>query len=343
MLRTLTEQKQNANGFVEWKVTGNLLQQFKNAKHKQVFYSPPFETIDGTIWRIIFYPRGNQSPDDCSIYLECVELNALNPRMGVSYSFNIAELNWWFDDGATFTNDAQTCGYSKAFKTETLNNLAGMSIECFVSEVMDVRDGTTNAYFEWKINQHWMQRWKNTEYKHAFYSPTFNAIGAEWLLRIYPNGWGTEGEAELSIHCASIESDQKEINFSHCIEIESMNHWQAHFDGNSIEKGGWLICNAPFKWNDIQNESETTICVKIWKTGSIEKNEAKLVFNIYSDKMMKIRKECSEAIQNAQNQIQSLKRKNKTIATRDLKKEQQLINLRKEAEHLRNVAMREIK
>eukprot|EP01083_Nonionella_stella_P318351 1163118_1 len=37
------EEKENKNGFIEWTVTGNLLQQFQNAKHKQYFYSPQFK------------------------------------------------------------------------------------------------------------------------------------------------------------------------------------------------------------------------------------------------------------------------------------------------------------
>eukprot|EP01083_Nonionella_stella_P126195 381827_1 len=136
---------------------------------------------------------------------------------------------------------------------------------------MDVSDDKT--YFEWKVSHHWMRRWKNAQYKDSFSSPLFTSIGAEWQLRIYPNGWSTDGEAELDIVCHSSESDEKEINFSHFIQIESMNYGQAYFDGNTIKKGGCMTCTSPFKLNDIQNESEMRICVKIWKTGSKEKNE----------------------------------------------------------------------
>eukprot|EP01083_Nonionella_stella_P064122 166856_1 len=146
---------------------------------------------------------------------------------------------------------------------------------------MDV--GDDNTYFEWKVNHHWVQRWKNAQYKHKFWSPVFNAIGAEWSLRIYPNGWGTKGQAKLDIYCESIESDQNEIQFSHFIDIQSMNHHQTHFDGNTIKERGYVTCNSPFKLNDIRNQSEITICVKIWKTGSIEKNEVRLVSKIYSE------------------------------------------------------------
>eukprot|EP01083_Nonionella_stella_P179460 637252_1 len=100
----MAEQKQNTNGFIQWKVTGNLLEQFKNAKHKQVFHSPQFETIDGTVWRICFDPHGWQSSDDCSIYLQCVKLNGAKQRMGVCCSFDIMELDWGYDGAHTFKN-----------------------------------------------------------------------------------------------------------------------------------------------------------------------------------------------------------------------------------------------
>eukprot|EP01083_Nonionella_stella_P067898 179886_1 len=124
----MAEQKQNTKyGFIEWKVNGNLMEKFKNAKHKQVFYSPQFETIDGTIWRICFYPHGRQSPDDCSIRLQCVKLNSPNKPMGVCYSFNIREVDWCYDHGATFENDGQEWVRNKIFKADILNDLERMS------------------------------------------------------------------------------------------------------------------------------------------------------------------------------------------------------------------------
>eukprot|EP01083_Nonionella_stella_P075020 203697_1 len=115
------------------------------------------------------------------------------------------------------------------------------------------------------------------------FGPKFNAIGAEWQLRIYPNGYSSKG-------CTDIKSDETTIYCSHFIQIESMNYCQTHFDGNPIIEDysvTFVTCTSPFKWNDLQNESEMTICVKIWKTGAIEKNEARLVSTIYSDKIKK--------------------------------------------------------
>eukprot|EP01083_Nonionella_stella_P185730 677992_1 len=85
---TTIDEKENKNGLIKWRVTGNLLHQFKNAKQKQRFDSPQFQTIDGTTWRIIVYPYGNNSPDHCFIGLECVQLNHNKQRIGVNISFN---------------------------------------------------------------------------------------------------------------------------------------------------------------------------------------------------------------------------------------------------------------
>eukprot|EP01083_Nonionella_stella_P074700 202746_1 len=127
----MAEQKQN--GFIEWKITGNLLEQFKNAKHKQVFKSPQFETIDGSIWKIRFYPHGDTSPDGCDIFLECVKLNVSKQQMSVCYSFSVTEMDWCYDGSQFFNRDSPTWGPAETFKAETLNNLQRLTIECFVS------------------------------------------------------------------------------------------------------------------------------------------------------------------------------------------------------------------
>eukprot|EP01083_Nonionella_stella_P195175 719210_1 len=110
----IPHEKQNTNGVIKWKVTADLLQQFKDAKHKQRFYSPQFPTVDGTIWRIQFYPRGKTSPDYCSVYLECVKLSGNKTQIGVNVSFNIAEVlvDWGIDSGDTFKSDGQPRGWN---------------------------------------------------------------------------------------------------------------------------------------------------------------------------------------------------------------------------------------
>eukprot|EP01083_Nonionella_stella_P127784 387091_1 len=95
----MSEQKQNAdtisdtNGFIEWRVEGDLLKKFKSASHDTVFHSPRFKTTDGTIWRIKFYPYGCESRKHCDIYLQCMTLNGTKQRIGANYSFNILS-NW---------------------------------------------------------------------------------------------------------------------------------------------------------------------------------------------------------------------------------------------------------
>eukprot|EP01083_Nonionella_stella_P066795 176205_1 len=134
---------------------------------------------------------------------------------------------------------------------------------------MDVSDA--NTYFEWKVSNYWMQKWESAKYKKVFFSPAFHAIGGKWKIRIYPNGWYTEGAADLDIKCKSIESDEQEINVCHYGEIKALNYCQISFDGKRVKKGEAVRCNSAFKWNDIKNESQITIGIKIWRNGSLEK------------------------------------------------------------------------
>eukprot|EP01083_Nonionella_stella_P075940 206697_1 len=227
---------------------------------------------------------------------------------------------------------------------------------------MDLSD--ENTYFEWKISNYWMQKWKKAKDKDAFFSPAFNTIGAEWELKIFPNGWDTNGTGIMYIRCKSIKTDEKEIMFCHYIAIDALNHCQIHFEGKTIENDGGIECDAPFKWHDIQNQSAITIVIKLWRTGSIEKNEARLVSNIYSERMTKLKDSAvnlksvtlrntknnvlvrNQYIQCYQQTITSLKREKegieshlKTVAMRDLKKQEQIIKLQKEVGNLEHIQL----
>eukprot|EP01083_Nonionella_stella_P054259 143294_1 len=303
------EEKANENGLIEWRVTGNLLHQFKNAKQKQRFDSPQFRTIDGTTWRIYIYPRGRYSPDHCGIGLGCVQLSDNKQRIGVNFSFNVVEVDW-IDDrhGYTFKRDGHKLG-DNAFAIEQLMNVDSLTIKCFVEETMDVSED--NTYFEWKITNYWLKKWKNAKYEQVFLSPVFNAMGQEWRMAIWPNGETIEGTADLYIVCDSVESDDEiELNVCHYIGIDAVNHCQIHFDGNIVNKDDDNFdCTSPFQLDDIQTESEITICVKIWEKGSIERNEGRLMANIYSAKMRKLHKMNTEALQSMETEINQLKKR----------------------------------
>eukprot|EP01083_Nonionella_stella_P207185 752901_1 len=299
-IATVSAEKQHRNGLIQWKITGNLLQQF---------HLPSFETIDGTIWRLQFYPHSAASPKYCSIYLQCVKLSANKRQIGVNYSLSIKELDWVYDSADTFKHDGQEWGLTMPFKAEQLNDLLAMNITCFCEETLDV--SKYNRYFEWKVNHHLLQKWKNAKHKQEFWSPKFNCMGAEWYLRMYPNGWTTQGSAELDILCKSIASG--DLNVCHFIGIETLNHCQIHMDGNLARKDEEIECSSPFNWNDIQNETEITIVIRIWKTGSIDNKEERLISNIYSvcehrkDKMIEVQKQYSETIANLQKENERLK------------------------------------
>eukprot|EP01084_Bolivina_argentea_P041253 76117_1 len=331
------EEKANENGLIEWRVTGNLLHQFKNAKHKESFESPQFKTIDGTTWRISVYPHGDgdaSAHDHCVIDLECVKLNANKPRIGVNYTFNVMEMDWIQDGcGETFICDGDRTGHN-AFEIEQLMNVDSLTIKCFVEETMDVSE--ENTYFEWKITNYWLNKWKNAKYEQVFLSPVFNAMGQEWRMAIWPNGETIEGTADLYVVCDSVESDDEiELNVCHYIGIDAVNHCQIHFHGNIVNKDDDNFdCTSPFQLDDIQTESEITICVKIWEKGSIHRNERQLIANIYSDKMKKLQRQSAETIHNLQTEHLEAMR------TTQEEREREITSLRHENEELKSKAQK---
>eukprot|EP01083_Nonionella_stella_P061462 160177_1 len=150
----MAEEKENKNGLIEWKMTGNLLSQFKSAKHNESFESPQFKTIDGTTWRIVIYPHGGDGDEfslvpisECVIGLECVQLHHNKQRIGVNISVNVMEVDWIDDHfGYTFKYDGEASVWN-AFEIKQLKNVDSLTIKCFVEETMDVSED--NTYFEW--------------------------------------------------------------------------------------------------------------------------------------------------------------------------------------------------
>eukprot|EP01083_Nonionella_stella_P181122 647786_1 len=104
--RNLTRSKQ---GYIEWKITGDLLQQVKNATQGQEFISPEFETIDGTKWRIVLRPLQNGMSNTPGCSLKCVTLGANKAKIAVNFLFNIMELDKSGVGDRTFTKPGETC------------------------------------------------------------------------------------------------------------------------------------------------------------------------------------------------------------------------------------------
>eukprot|EP01083_Nonionella_stella_P066102 173835_1 len=315
------DEPQNRNGLIEWKITGNLLERIKSATHTRTsFGSPEFQTPDGTIWRLKFYPVDKASQDRCAIRLQCCRLNVKKQRIGVNVSFNIAEVNWIEEGfGYTFENEERT-GW-KAFKNEELKSLDALNIKCFIEETMDVTD--TNTYYEWNVSNYWFKNWKTAKRARVFVSPRFNVMGQKWGLAICPNGKDEEGTASLGIVCPFNESeDEKEINVCHYIGIDALNYYQIKFEGTAINKDNkYIKCVSPFQLPGIQNLSGITICVKIWDKGSIDNDEVRLLSNLYSEKMVKQQQKHLDQITTVEQELQLLrnkyeKRKSKAQTTR---------------------------
>eukprot|EP01083_Nonionella_stella_P271605 920425_1 len=328
----MAAQKQSANetnGFVtyEWKITGDLLKQFKIAQHKQEFQSMPFSLSSQhkeecrSIWKIQCYPHGDISPDHMAIYLFSYKLN--KEKIAVNFGFEVGD---WSDDSAhTFQHNTEAMGFHKAFNTNGIKHADVLVIRCFVEETMNV--SVPDTYFEWNINNYFMSKWKNAKFEEfeVFSSPTFNAIGSEWYLEIYPNGKERQGEAYMYLYiedkeivcnspfkhvCHHITIEELRVNIlnvegtivkideeivcnspfkhvCHHITIEELRVNILNVEGTIVKIDEEIVCNSPFKHGDIQNKAQITICIKIWEKGSIE------------DRMMKMmRSKSSETIHN---------------------------------------------
>eukprot|EP01083_Nonionella_stella_P136098 413951_1 len=61
---------QSEHGFIQWKITGDLLNQFKNAKYKKLFWSPTFKAIGGE-WSFGIYPNGKATEGNAHLFIYC--------------------------------------------------------------------------------------------------------------------------------------------------------------------------------------------------------------------------------------------------------------------------------
>eukprot|EP01083_Nonionella_stella_P182709 658084_1 len=143
--------------------------------------------------------------------------------------------------------------------------------------------------FEWKITGGLMQQFKNAQYKKIFFSPHFKAIGCEWCLFMYPNGYSQQGTAHFKIRCESIAS--KEVNVSYYVDCVSLEYSQMNCDGNSVKKKRYkdsIVFNPPFLHTDIQNLPAMTLRVKLWHKSCMDQNEERFTSNVLSNQAKKI-------------------------------------------------------
>eukprot|EP01083_Nonionella_stella_P249443 862533_1 len=296
-VQTITDtQNQNLSpskqGYTEWKITGDLLQQVKNATQGQEFISPEFETIDGAKWQIILRPLKNGWMIQPGCILKCVTLSANKAKIGVNVLFNIMELDKSGVDARTFTKPGEIY---KCLSTgnipEQIQNSSALTIQCVVEEAMDV--STSDALFEWKITKHFLQKWKNAKKGECFYSPIFNAIGHEWELWIYPNGKDAEGTAHLKIICNDLKKGDcvSVCYYTDTIGLDSdvcQIGLEKTIKKTEDENVTWIVCGPPFNFNDIQNQSEINIAIRLRRTELMNKDQLRSIANLYSNQNKKI-------------------------------------------------------
>eukprot|EP01083_Nonionella_stella_P249442 862529_1 len=296
-VQTITDtQNQNLSpskqGYTEWKITGDLLQQVKNATKGQEFLSPEFETIDGTKWRIMLQPLKNGFFNSPGCSLKCVTLSANKAKIGVNALLKIMELDKSGIGGHTFTEPGRiVCLNTTDALPKQIQSLSTLTIQCIVEKTMDV--STSDTLFEWKITKHFLQKWKNAKKGECFYSPIFNAIGHEWELWIYPNGKDAEGTAHLKIICNDLKKGDcvSVCYYTDTIGLDSdvcQIGLEKTIKKTEDENVTWIVCGPPFNFNDIQNQSEINIAIRLRRTELMNKDQLRSIANLYSNQNKKI-------------------------------------------------------
>eukprot|EP01083_Nonionella_stella_P311813 1113099_1 len=113
---------QSEHGFIQWKITGDLLNQFKNAKYKKVFRSPIFSAI-GCEWKLVIAPNGFNTEGIAHLQIKCKSIESGQEELIRSYYVEIMALNHSQNnfDGNTFKKGKSLVLKSPFKLTEILN------------------------------------------------------------------------------------------------------------------------------------------------------------------------------------------------------------------------------
>eukprot|EP01083_Nonionella_stella_P301771 1037212_1 len=83
---------QSEHGFIQWKITGDLLNQWKNAKYKKYFTSPHFNTMGGE-WHFTIAPNGWDTEGIGHLQIDCDSIESGQEELILSYYVEIMSLN----------------------------------------------------------------------------------------------------------------------------------------------------------------------------------------------------------------------------------------------------------
>eukprot|EP01083_Nonionella_stella_P098504 277050_1 len=80
-------------GIIQWKITGDLLQRFKNAEFRKPFFSPSFNAIGGK-WYFAIAPNGIITEGITFLILSCASIESKEKELNVSYYIDSASVGY---------------------------------------------------------------------------------------------------------------------------------------------------------------------------------------------------------------------------------------------------------
>eukprot|EP01083_Nonionella_stella_P159212 519187_1 len=80
-------------GIIQWKITGDLLQRFKNAEFEKVFFSPNFNAIGGK-WYFGINPNGFNTEGVANFKIVCASIECKEKELNASYYVDSVSLEY---------------------------------------------------------------------------------------------------------------------------------------------------------------------------------------------------------------------------------------------------------
>eukprot|EP01083_Nonionella_stella_P289336 984603_1 len=119
---------QSEHGFIQWKITGDLLGQCKKAKYKKYFKSPRFNTMGGE-WHFTIVPNGWDTEGIGHLQIDCDSIESGQEELILSYYVEIMSLNHSQinRDGNTFKK-GKALKLNPPFKHNAIQNASSITI-----------------------------------------------------------------------------------------------------------------------------------------------------------------------------------------------------------------------
>eukprot|EP01083_Nonionella_stella_P066255 174296_1 len=275
--QTLTIQSQNINE-VHWTLTGHLLQLLKGhtstltlpihddtktEDEQPDYYSPTFQTNDGSTWQIMITAHvATKTSDDTyySIHLYPKQLPPNTNSIGVNYRFELIEIDKTLKGGNTFTT--KPIGWNRAFTARAILSLDCLTIKCKAQQTMITDHKSSNADIMWTITGDLLQQMQETRSTDSFLSPVFCRYNIWWQIKMHP----VDGVLSLCCHSVASNGRTSEIGIRYRMICPEIGYTYYNPSQGSVLKPGTCVKNTIcFDFEQVKSANQMTVRCNVWQ------------------------------------------------------------------------------